>query len=60
MRASYEQWCASVPYWNPHSIALWCVLEAEGYVRHRRHLEALAVIVGWELDSGTVTGDDES
>lgn len=45
MRTSYEQWCASVPYWNPHAIALWCVLRDEGYVRHRQHLEALAVIL---------------
>ncbi len=43
-----EENCGYGPPPDPHSIALWCLLRAEGFVRHRQHLEALAVIVGRE------------
>lgn len=41
----------SRPYWDfnrLHASGLWSVLNEEGYVRHRQHLEALSMIVGGE------------
>lgn len=45
---SFQCWRLAFPYWNPHGMALWSVLNEEGYVRHRQHLEALSIIVGRE------------
>lgn len=31
-----------------HALDLWYVLFMEGYVRHRQHLEVLAITIRWE------------
>lgn len=36
------------PARRAHWHALWDLLKAEGYIRHRQHLEALAYVLDWE------------